>query len=415
MEPERSTLNVRGDTMRNHNSRRDGRRRLAIGIRPVLGILATAILMAACDSSPTEPPRLASVAGLVTSTATGQPVAGAQVSIGSITDITGADGRFELKDVQPGRWKISCTAPGFVRVVVDITVPDGGVDTKLELTPRKEVFESGDFAIYVPRLGRRVVAVILALGGPDTRAFATKGSFGAPVPEVEAALQALGQDLRTLADTSGLAIIGTSVAAMANSPESDQFLLAAMDSLAKASGQPDLLYASILMYGISGGAPEASGFTARNPTRVAGLFLKVPAAVSALTSGKALQVPTMVVMAERDTFVNNAATTAAYEANRKIGALWALALEPAVPHHSLSPAQRKITLSWMRDVFALRLMYDWGPGLYPVDETAGWLGNNASGAAYSWKSYPGDRTAASWLPSDTVAKDWVALVKGGTS
>jgi hypothetical protein len=91
--------------MRNHNSRRDGRRHLAIGIRPVLGILATAILVAACDSSPTDPlpDPSASVTGVVTSTAIGKPVAGAQVLMGvSLIDTTGADGRFVLKNVPAG-------------------------------------------------------------------------------------------------------------------------------------------------------------------------------------------------------------------------------------------------------------------------------------------------------------------------
>jgi dienelactone hydrolase len=212
----------------------------------------------------------------------------------------------------------------------------------------------------------------------------------------------------------GLAIIGTSDSAMENKPESDRLLLSALDSAARASGRPELTKAPIIMYGIASGGPEASGFTARNPARVAGLFLKVPMAVSALSSGDVLQVPTFVVLAELDAFVDNAALTAAFKSNRKAGALWALALEPGVPHHWLSPAQRKITLSWIQDIVYLRQPWDLGGPLARIDTASSWLGDNSAGAAYSWKSYPGDRTAASWLPSDSVAKDWVALVKGGT-
>jgi dienelactone hydrolase len=403
--------------MRNHNSRRDGRRHLAIGIRPVLGILATAILVAACDSGPTDPPPLpASVAGVVTSTATGKPVAGAQVSIGSITDTTGTDGRFVLKDVPPGSQRIFCTARRFVDHQANITVTSGSVVAyDVALRPRTELVKFDSFALYVPADVRTVFGIIVALGGPDTRAFATAGTFGAPFPETETALHTLGQEYRAMAAQYGLAIIGTSVSAMENKPESDRRILSALDSAARVIDRPELAKAPILMYGMSNGGPEASGFVARNPARVVGLFLKVPMAVSALTSGDVLQVPTFVVLAGRDAFVDNAALIAAFQANRKAGAVWALALEPGVPHQWLSPAHRKITTSWIRDVLSLRLPYDWGPGLFAIDQTAGWLGDNSAGAAYSWKNYPGDRTAASWLPSDSVAKDWIALVKGGTS
>ena len=75
------------------------------------------------------------------------------------------------------------------------------------------------------------------------------------------------------------------------------------------------------MYGMSGGAPQASGFTARHPERVAGLVLKVPASVTVLTSGAPLRVPTFMVLAELDAFVDNAALKAAFESNRQSGSV----------------------------------------------------------------------------------------------
>ena len=143
---------------------------------------------------------------------------------------------------------------------------------------RIEVFEFGDFALYVPASVGPTRGVILALGGPNTRAFVTGKPVGAPVPAVEEALQALGLSFRTLASASGLAVLGTSLAAMANDASSDQLLLDALQTAGELSGRPDLPAAPVLMYGMSGGAPQASGFTVRNPERVAGLFLKVPEA-----------------------------------------------------------------------------------------------------------------------------------------
>jgi dienelactone hydrolase len=255
--------------------------------------------------------------------------------------------------------------------------------------------------------------MILALGGPDTRAFATGKRFGAPIPAVEASFQVLGQELRVLAASRGLAILGSSRVnlALPNHPDSDQLLLDGVGTAAALSGRPDLPTAPFLVYGLSGGGREASGFTARNPERVAGLVLKVPASVSSLTEGEALRVPTYMVLAELDANVNNAALTATFEANRGAGALWGMAMEPGVVHHSLSALQRQVTVSWMRTVLERRLPpHPWAGPLRGIAEQQGWLGNRGTGVAAPWHSYDGDRASASWLPSESTAMEWEALV-----
>ena len=50
----------------------------------------------------------------------------------------------------------------------------------------REVVEFGDFTLYVPADVPTVRGILLALGGPDTRAFVSDGLFGAPKPELEA-------------------------------------------------------------------------------------------------------------------------------------------------------------------------------------------------------------------------------------
>jgi len=290
-----------------------------------------------------------------------------------------------------GSFKLRCTAKD---------VGDG-------LT-RVEVFEFGDFALYVPAGVATTRGLILALGGPDTRGFVTGKPLGAPFPAVEASLQVLGGELRTLASTCGLAILGRR-GAMKNEPTSDQLLFDAVRTGAAMSGRPDLPTAPVLVYGMSSGAPQASGFTARNPERVAGLFLKVPVGVSSL-SGDALRVPTYMVQAELDAFVNNAATTAAFEGNRGAGALWARAMELGVIHHSLSSVQRQVTINWMSTILDLRLPATPADPLREIAETSGWLGDRDTGEAKRWAAYRGDRAVASWLPSNRTAKEWEIFV-----
>jgi hypothetical protein len=221
----------------------------------------------------------------------------------------------------------------------------------------------------------------------------------------------LGQELRTLAAEHGLVILGHRGRnlTLPNSPAADQLLLGAVRTAAELSGHPELPTAPMLVYGLGPGGPEAFGFTDRNSERVAGLFLKVPLRAS-LASGTALSVPTYIVLAELDAFVDNAAVTAAFEAHRRAGAPWALAMEQGMIHHSLSPIQREVTIRWMRTILKLRLPRGRAETLREIDETSGWLGDRVTGEAWDWTKYPGDRALASWLPSHPTAKQWEDLV-----
>jgi pimeloyl-ACP methyl ester carboxylesterase len=305
--------------------------------------------------------------------------------------------------------RVTHSTPGKLRCTDD---GSDDIDTDAlenELTP-VEVFEFGDFALYVPARVAGPRALILALGGPDTRGFVTGKPLGAPFPEVEAALQALGQELRTLASACRLAVLGKTRTVLANSPASDLILLDAVQAAATLSGRPRLSTAPVLLYGLSGGGPQASGFAARNPRRVAGLFLKVPAGVTSLTGGDALGVPTFIVQAELDAIISNAAITAAFEGNRSAGALWARAMERGVTHNSLSAVQGEVTINWMRTILGLRLPARRARPLREIDEKRGWLGNSVTGQAVRWRAYREDRALASWLPSKRAAMDWERLV-----
>src|SRR5688572_8724676 len=88
-------------------------------------LIATAIVVAACSDSPTAP--VPSVTGRVTASATGDPVVGATIMVGTATTTTNADGRFELTGLVEGAAKIQGTATGFDPFEADITIPDGPV------------------------------------------------------------------------------------------------------------------------------------------------------------------------------------------------------------------------------------------------------------------------------------------------
>ena len=396
--------------------RRKERSRSRGGIRALTGtLLAVGTLVAACsDAGEPLAPAVPSVTGTVVSAATGDPVADAEVGIGDVTAVTGPDGRYDLGPLVAGPAMLRSTAPGFEAFEEAIEIPASRVYRNVALT-RIELFEFGDFALYVPATVSETRGILIALGGPDTRGFASDSAFGAPVPEVEAALHALGRDFRSLAVELDLAVLGTSRAALPNGPDSDEALRQAVMQAATLSARPELTEIPLLVYGMSGGAPEAAGLTARNPERVAGLFLKVPESVERLADGPALGVPTYAVLAENDAFVDNTVLEEAFQENRAAGALWALALEPEVVHFSLTPAQRSLTIDWMRTILTQRIASRGAPDLLPIVASSGWLGDGISGNVYGWNSYPWDRAGASWLPTEASARTWGAFAKPNPS
>ncbi len=275
-----------------------------------------------------------------------------------------------------------------------------------------EVHLLGDFALYMPTAPDGPRAVIVALGGPSTRAvLVTEEPFMAP-PLVIPALKAMGAAVRAFADEHRVAILGTSrfgPSALPNGVASDALIFDALAQGAAASGRAKLASVPILLFGLSGGGPEVSGFAARHPDRVAGVFLKAPSGVASLTTAAQREVPTFLALAESDILVNNVALAQAFAANRAGGALWALATEPGAEHFSYSDALRDATIGWMRSIMDRRVAGSSGQ-IQPAVAPAGWLGDPATGEASPWGRYRGDRSAASWFPTQRTAEDWRVLI-----
>lgn len=254
--------------------------------------------------------------------------------------------------------------------------------------------------------------MLLILGGPDTRAFLSDGSFAAPTPELEASLHVLGRELRALAAEHGLAMLGTSPygpTALPNEPQSDALIFEVIEEAGRISGHPELTRTPIFVYGISGGTPQAAGFAVRNFARVGALLLKVPAPPKRLDHAEALGIPTLMILAENDTLGDNRAVVTVFEANRRAGGLWAMAIEPGVAHHSLTPGHRALTVNWLRDVVVRRLGASAQEPLRDAPESSGWLGHPDIGVS-SWADYPADRKAANWFPSRATAEKWWEFV-----
>ncbi len=349
------------------------------------------------------------ISGTVTSALSGAALAGATVAAGTLQAPSDANGQYELTGVRTGSVVIGAGRPGFQPYSATITVQEGSNAHNIMLSPQ-ETYGYTDFALFVPAGVTQVRAVIVALGGPDTRAFVDGRPAGAPSPAAEAATQALGIGLRTLAQDSGFAILGTGLSGLPNEGTNDGLLLGALQTGAALSGHPELSTAPLIPLGISGGGPEAFGLTIRQVARVAAFALRNPSAMSDFLFAAVQQVPGYINLSGADGQVDNAATTQVFLDNRADGAIWELALEPDAEHYVSSADARAVLIQWIAAASGLRLPASPGGALRGVAESSGWLGNRATYDTAPFASYPDDASQASWLVNAEVAGAWKVFV-----
>jgi hypothetical protein len=362
---------------------------------------------------PPPPPPTGSVVGTVRHAANNTAIAGAAVSIGSVHTSTGADGTFTLSNVPSGPAVIRCTSPGLADYTSNVTVAAGTTTHDIRLAVQ-EVFElmGGTFSLFVPASVTAVRGIIVAHGGADTRPFADpRRSFNLEPdvpPELQSELMALGTDYRLLAARERLAVLGVSNAIL---PRFDVILFAALEEGAVAASRQELATAPLLIHAISSGTPAAAQLTAQNPSRVAGLVLRVPLSVSAQLSPESGTVPTYVITAELDETVDNNITMATYQQVRATGGLWAFAEEPRTPHRSHSASQRLLILEWFTAILSLREPITPGGPLRAIAEESGWLGAPVTLVVASWADFVGNRSAASWFPTQATAVRWQGFTR----
>ena len=285
-------------------------------------------LVLACGGDGGGPSSTGTISGSVTSAASGAPLAGATVSVGSRQATSDAAGHFDLTGVPTGAATLGCAQPGYVAYSAAITVQEGSNTRDIALATQ-EVFGYGTFALFVPAGVPQVRAVIVALGGPDTRAFVDgHRAIDEDIPQLEAALQAMGEQFRALARDSGFAVIGSGTERWVNDPATDAVILGALQTGAAASDHPELASAPLIMFGISAGGTGAFGIMQRQASRVAGFAMLVPTGLGNFLSTAAQQVPGYVSLAELDDVVDNVPTTQDFLSNRAAGAIWGLAVEP---------------------------------------------------------------------------------------
>jgi hypothetical protein len=363
------------------------------------GATLVLLLLAACGGGDSSGPDGGGGGATLSGT-----VRAAQASAALAQATSDANGHFELTDVPIGAATVRAERPGYLPAEETVTLAAGSNSHDFTLNPQ-EVYEFGSNAVYVPAGVGPMHGTIIVLTDLQASGFVTGESIASDPPELETGLQGLGASLRALARSAHVALLGSHFNGV-NSSTSDAIIFDALSTAERMSGQAGMADAPVLMFGIGGETPVAAGLVARQPERAIGLLAWVPFGLTALTAPEALAVPTLVMQHGDDDASRNAAARTTFSENRSRGGLWALAVEPGLPLRAATSRGNRARINWMADALALRLPATPGDPLIALDQTSGWLGNQSTLDIAPWADYPGDRTSASWLLSESAAVSW---------
>ena len=379
-------------------------------------VTALVVLFLVACGGPVDPtPKLiATVSGIVTATG-GAPIEGALVTVGSATTTTGADGAFELRNLPVGSTTLIVTAPRFDSRSLSVTLVEGANARDVELI-HQTLFTHGNQVAYLPHGVDEYKAAIVFLpglqdpstGNPlDSRAL-VRGTAGFICAIWCAESQRLAVRERALALAGGkVALIGTTT--LQDNGSSYGTLLAALSEFGTQSLHPELANVPIVFVGHSMGGCTAYGFTRIHAPRVAGFMTMKGACHNTGPAGNAASVPGYFLIGKFDAPYRRDNIMAVFDAGRAAAAPWAVSTDD-FQHDPINDFD--LAFDWIAAVLAARLPETAGGPLRAVTETAGWLGDPASGAVSTWACFSSPRASASWLPSETTALHWQRMAKG---
>jgi dienelactone hydrolase len=189
---------------------------------------------------------------------------------------------------------------------------------------------------------------------------------------------------------------------------SGQALLDALTRFAARSQHPEIANAPLFLWGMSAGGQINYELVAWKPERVAAFVVnKGGIYYSALVSSAAREVPGVLFVGGRDLEFRTNTIVGLFAVNRRAGALWALAEEPAAGH--IVGRSRDMALVFFDEIIPLRLG-DQQNTLKPLAAKTGFIGDFKAKTFQPMGDGPAPGFPTAWLPTARVARAWQALV-----
>jgi dienelactone hydrolase len=186
---------------------------------------------------------------------------------------------------------------------------------------------------------------------------------------------------------------------------SGQALLDAMAVFAVRSKHAELASAPFLLWGMSAGGQFNYEFVAWKAERVIAFVVnKGGIYYTALAPRAARAEPGMLFIGGKDLDSRIDIIRGLFALNRRAGALWAIAEEPAAAH--IVGRSRDVSIVFFEDAMSLRLGKT---GLQALNETSGFLADPKLKSFHAETEGKAPAYPLGWIPSERIARAWLAM------
>ena len=233
-------------------------------------------------------------------------------------------------------------------------------------------------------------------------------------------------ELRYLAGAMNCAVVGFGGETVKRGFSPSRILLDALTDLAKQSRHPEVAHAPMLVFGHSNGTGFSAGFTSQEPQRVFAWIAFKSACGRQFSKPAIYGVPGLVISGEKDRSYFTDQLTTVERLRHDHHALMHMIVEPNAGHGPNRYKSYTILMAFIRTMFELSVPADADPTRGPVTlvrplEADGWLGRNWDKAVGGGQQLPiapyaaftGDKTRASWLPTEHYTRQWQEFSRTG--
>ncbi len=227
--------------------------------------------------------------------------------------------------------------------------------------------------------------------------------------------------------------LGTELACAVAASEGSDYggALEALADLSRQTLRPDLAYAPLFVFGHSNSTHTMAQFAKTVPDRIVAWVAMKSAFGDQFSVPELYRIPGQVVSGEKDNDYFQDQLARVKKLRKEHGALMHMIVEADGPHWPTDPTFN-IMLAFLKNAFLVRVPADADPRkgrvkLAELAEKGGWLGRNLDGHRirladrWAWEKevdvrqnleigpygeFPGDRTTASWFPTEDYARKW---------
>jgi dienelactone hydrolase len=294
--------------------------------------------------------------------------------------------------------------------IFDVTIPSG------------KNYDKAEFRLWLPHEPDTIGGVLVAVHGSnfDSRPWVKQSSWKKFAES--RSLDASASYWQGIALRHGLALLGCNIT---DKPHENMFieeyckvdegsgqaLLDALTILAGQSGHPELSDAPLAFWGISAGGQFSYEFACWRPERTITFVLnKGGIYYTALAPQATREVPGLLFIGEKDSPFRNDVINGIFSMNRRANALWALTVEPNAVHE----VARSLEMSkvYFDEVIPLRLPKKPGEALRPLNLESGYLGDLKTLTYSSYDEEKAKEGPSAWLPTESTAQAWQAVMNG---